>query len=628
MPLMSDSLRNLASSLTVAALIIAGLVLGRDVLIPLTLAALIAFVLSPVVRALTSWRFPRAAAVLATVTMVTAGLAGFSGLVSNELLGLTGELSTYKANVISKVRAVTGAATSGGTIAKATAAVESLGNDLQKEMSGQPSTPSPRATGVQTQQTEAPPAVVVAAPPPPALKNPVVEFLSAFGQPMAQIALTFLFAIFLLLQYQDLRDRIVRIVGTDHMSDTTSAMSEAGSRLSQLFMMQALLNGAFGLFVGVALWGIGVPNAALWGVLAAVMRFVPYIGSLIAAVPPVLLAAAVDPGWSMFFATLAVFVIGEPVMGHAVEPMLLGKKAGISPFAMVASASFWTLLWGPVGLILAAPLTMGLIVLGRYVDGLAFFSILLGDDPPLSSEQVFYHRLLSDDPVSAIETFETAIDDTTLSAAVDDLVLPALTLAAYDNRAGRLDRDQIGNVTKTMTALRDSLPRLPDDADVDAGSSANQRRVLVFAARGAIDEAAAAFAASAISSSANTLVPLASDASGLTALGGAHALAGNEGVDAIVIVSVGGAERTQLRFIAKRAQREFPGVATYILEHHRNDGIRHANSVADEEDVRTLRRLADVIAQVKSAPRLKPDSVKSNPALRHPDRQLVPSPAA
>jgi predicted PurR-regulated permease PerM len=611
MPLLSESIRNLAASMTIAALVIAGLVVGRDILIPLTVAMLVAFILTPVVRRIHAYGMARAPAVLLTVTLVSGLLVGISGVVSNELVNLTAEISTYKSNIIQKVRAVTGVQREGGALAKATAAVESLGNDLKKEINGG----SPNDLGqtrARTPDGQTPTVDRAPQPPPTSVVvtqssrekgNPFLDVLGTVSQPLAQAALTFLFAIFLMLQYQDLRDRIVRVFGADNMSDTTSAMTEAGSRLSGLFVMQAILNGAFGLFVGVALWLIGVPNSALWGLLAAIMRFVPYVGSILAAVPPIFLAAAVDPGWVTVSATLAVFLIGEPIMGHVVEPLILGKRAGISPFAMVASASFWTLIWGPIGLILAAPLTMGLIVLGRYIDGLHIFTVLLGDEPPLSQEQQFYNRLLSDDPVAALAALEKSANETSVGLAVETLALPALALAAYDHRLGRLDAPQIANVSRSVAALSDNISILETANKVDEAVASKPRHtILAIPVRGPVDVAAAALIARAIGVCDSTISASATDSSGLTALSSARNSAGADAVDAILIVTVGGADTSQLTFVAKRAERDFPESAVMILDIERPDsGHSHAHRQALEGLFPSLKRFTDVVGNVRTA---------------------------
>jgi predicted PurR-regulated permease PerM len=180
-------------------------------------------------------------------------------------------------------------------------------------------------------------------------------------------------------------------------------MDDAGKRLSRLFLMQLALNAAFGLIIGIGLWAIGVPSAPLWGLLAMVLRFVPYIGAIVAALFPLIVATAVDPGWSMMLMTATLFLVVEPLIGHVIEPMVYGHSSGLSPVAVVVSAAFWTWLWGPIGLILATPLTMCLVVLGRHVERLKFLEVLLGDRPALSPSESAYQRMLAGDPIAGVK---------------------------------------------------------------------------------------------------------------------------------------------------------------------------------------------------------------------------------
>ncbi len=310
--------------------------------------------------------------------------------------------------------------------------------------------------------------------------------LRILAEPAAQAALTFLFVLFLLMQYKDLRDRVVRVFGVDNMTETTAAMSDAGDRLTALFTGQALLNAAFGVVVTCVLLVLGVPNAPLWGVVAFVMRFVPFVGSYIAAVPPVLLAAAVDPGWTKAIGTLALFAVGEPIMGQVLEPLVLGRRAGLSPFAMVLSTSFWTLAWGPIGLVLAAPMTLVLVVLGKYIPDLEFLTVLLGDEPPLSQQQDLYHRFLSGDAYGAMSQIEEVVEGSSPQAVMDTVVFPALKLAARDRKRGRLDSESMEDLESTIEDVitRSSDAKMPDEADV-----------LFIPIRGRFDELAALFAA-------------------------------------------------------------------------------------------------------------------------------------
>ena len=565
MPLMSETFSKLASAMIVAALLIAGLVLGKDLLIPITLAAVLTFILSPVVRRMTSWRLNRGAAVALVMLGLLGTVVGFAGAVSTQLISLAAGIEGYRTNILDKVRVVTGSGQS--DLSRATAAVDSLANAIQREIAtpkqAETTTyPNPGQASTSAPNTSAAAGSTIIVTRSADESGGFVSYLKQAGGPAGQAALTFLLTLFLLAQYQDLRDRVVRVVGTDHMTDTTAAMSEAGERLSQLFLTQALLNAGFGLVVGLALWAIGLPNAVLWGLVAAVMRFIPYIGSILAAVPPILLAAAIDPGWTLFFATAAVFVIGEPLMGHIVEPLVLGKRAGISPFAMVASAGFWTLVWGPVGLILAAPLTMTLIVLGRYVKNLEFFSVLLGDEPALSPPHELYHRLLSDDAISAAHHVDSLLATSSLAEVTDELIFPALSLAAQDLRIGRLDKEQVTELSESSVELLELLSedrKVEKSELIDKHSAADfaDRRILILPVRGAIDVIAARYLSHILKLAGAAKNVTISASSGLTGLADARALSETERPHAVILVTVSSMDPHQMRFIVKRAIRDF-----------------------------------------------------------------------
>ena len=271
--------------------------------------------------------------------------------------------------------------------------------------------------------------------------------------------MVFIFVIFILFQRQDLRNRLVRLAGTQDLQRTTAALDDAGTRLSRLFLMQLALNAAFGLVIGVGLWLIGVPSAPLWGLLAMVLRFVPYVGALIAAIFPLLLAAAVDPGWTMVLWTALLFIVVEPLVGHVVEPMLFGHSAGLSPVAVVVAATFWTWLWGPIGLILATPLTICLVVLGRHVDRLKFLEVMLGDQPALTPPELIYQRMLAGDPVEASEQARLFLREKPLIAYYDEILLEGLKLAQADVERNRLDED-------SMRRIRDAVAEIVDDLDI------------------------------------------------------------------------------------------------------------------------------------------------------------------
>ena len=266
------------------------------------------------------------------------------------------------------------------------------------------------------------------------------RYLSPVLSPLATLGIVFIVAVFALLQREDLRDRLIRLVGSDDLHRTTVAIDDGGRRLSRYFLTQLSINTMFGIIIGVGLLVIGVPKPVLWGILSALLRFVPYVGSLISAVLPMALAAAVEPGWSMVLWTAALYVVVEGVTGQAVEPMVYGHSTGLSPFSVVVAAIFWSWLWGPIGLILSTPLTLCLVVMGRHVERLEFLDVMLGDRPALTPVESFYQRILAGDADEAQDHAELILKDRSLSTYYDEVALKGLQLAANDAQRGVLDR--------------------------------------------------------------------------------------------------------------------------------------------------------------------------------------------
>jgi hypothetical protein len=293
--------------------------------------------------------------------------------------------------------------------------------------------------------------------------------------PLSTTGIVFIVATFILLQQEDLRDRMIRLFGSDDLHRTTGAMDEAGRRLSRYFLTQLGLNAAFGLIICIGLAIIGVPNPVLWGILSALFRFVPYIGSVISGLVPLALAAAVDPGWSMVAWTAALFLVTEPVMGQLVEPMVYGHSTGLSPVSVVVSAIFWGWLWGPVGLILSMPLTLCLVVLGRHVKRLEFIDVLLGDRPALTPVESFYQRMLAGDPDEAQDYAEILLKDRALSSYYDEVALKGLQLAAIDAARGVLTAEQLARIHDAMDEL---IGELDDYDDVDPPPAAPRGEVV------------------------------------------------------------------------------------------------------------------------------------------------------
>ncbi len=539
MPLVSQSLNGLAAAIFVAGSILAALVVGKGLLMPVVLATLLAFILSPIVSWLASVRMPRSLAAIISVVLVIVSVALASFAFSSQLLSLTGNLDTYKENIVRKVRSVVSSNVSDGAIQKAAKSINSIEEGIKNEL-GVPKRGAVEGAAQASGSAD---------------NGTMADGILSLAGPMAQGGLTLLITLFLLLGWHDLRDRVVRVMGTDHMSATTAALSDAGDRLSRLFLTMAAINAGFGIAVAVLLWIIGVPNALMWGAFAFVMRFIPYVGSILATVPPTLLALAVDPGWGMAIATLMVFMIGEPLLGHALEPMVLGRSIGLSPLAMVISAAFWTFVWGPIGLIIAAPITMMLAVLGQYVPRLQFLSVLLGDAPVLKPEEKFYHRLLAEDGILAAEDAVLALPDAKVAELGDAIILPALRLAARDHRLGVLEPDRVEGIGAALMEVDDAL------RGADQGGSApkaSEPECLVVAARGPIDGFAAAFVAAAISGGTRANVVALKNTSGMLALSGARGQFGSHVPSTVVISTVGGMDARHIAILAARAAREFP----------------------------------------------------------------------
>jgi len=305
------------------------------------------------------------------------------------------------------------------------------------------------------------------------------SLISPLLHPLATTGIIVIFVIFILLQREDLRNRLIRLAGSHDLQRTTAALDDAASRLSRLFLIQLLLNGSFGIVIGIGLWVIGVPSAILWGILAAVLRFVPYIGAAIAAAFPLALAVAVDPTWSMLLWTIALFLVVEPVVGHVVEPMVYGHSTGLSPVAVVASATFWTALWGPIGLVLATPLTVCLVVLGRHVERLEFLDVMFGDRPALSPPEIFYQRMLAGDPTEASEKAEEFLKERSLSSYYDEVALKGLQLAQADAERGALDSERLIKIRDAVSEFANNIserddrppPKINPTTDVEATSA-------------------------------------------------------------------------------------------------------------------------------------------------------------
>jgi predicted PurR-regulated permease PerM len=326
----------------------------------------------------------------------------------------------------------------------------------------------------------------------------VRSILSPVVGPLETTVIVFVLTIFALLQREDIRDRFIRLAGSGDLHRTTLAIDDAGQRLSGYFLSQFVINATFGLVITLGLWLIGVPSPGVWGFLGGVLRFVPYLGALLAAAAPIALAAAIDPDWSMVAQVAGLFIIVEPLVAYVVEPLVYGHSTGLSPLAVIVAAVFWTWVWGPIGLILSTPITLCLVVMGRHVPALEFVDILLGDRPPLTPVETFYQRALSGNRDEALEAAETALAGRPLLDYYDTVVLNVLRRAADDVSRGAITREQARVMTDALLAIVDDLgeyKELPAGAAVASSPRDGTRVVACVAGRGPMDDAASAMLA-------------------------------------------------------------------------------------------------------------------------------------
>ncbi len=492
-------LREAAYAMVIAAVVVALVYFGRPLLVPLALSILMAFALAPVVEFLRRLRIGRIAGVILTVTMAVLLITGIAAFIGTQIAWLAVGLPQYQANIVHKIQSVEGSATNNGLVQGAIR----MFNNLSDQISHVPVPGKPEDLQAKTTAQNSNPAVpVVIQQPPPGPLEIMEKFAGPLLEPLANLTIIIIFVIFILLQKEDLRDRFIMLAGARDLQRTTLAIDDGAERLSRYLLLQTAVNTVFGILVGLGLWAAGVPNPALWGLIAGVFRFVPYIGVPIAALLPLALALAVDPGWTMMFVSLGVFIVLESITGQAVEPWLYGRNMGLSALAVVVAAGFWTFVWGPVGLLLSTPLTMCLVVLGRHVDQLRFLDVMLGDAPPMAPEESFYLRMLAGNPDEAAEQAEAYLQDHTLPVYFDEVAVRGLAQAQLDVNRGALTEEGRQRIAKTVEGFIDNLTlnETPEAREASVSHAVvpqdwQHKPVLCVAGRSILDHAAASLLA-------------------------------------------------------------------------------------------------------------------------------------
>lgn len=476
------------ASLAAMVVIVAVLHVGREIFLPLACAVLITFALAPAVIYLRRKRLPHLVSVLTVVTLAFAAIGIFVLIVVGQVGSLAQQLPSFQANIVTKLEALQADNDGNRLVARLTRMASTINSEISTTLSeGEAEGSQP----VQVELVERRNAFQI-------LADLVVPLVS----PAATAGLVVVVVIFMLLQREDLRDRFIRLVGSNDIHRTTQVLEEAGTRVAHYLLTQLLVNTIYAVPIGLGLWLIGVPNAALWGMLTLVLRFVPYIGSILAAAFPLFLAFAVSPDWSAVLWTAALFILVELITSNVIEPWLYGSRTGVSPLAIIVAAIFWTWIWGPLGLVLSTPMTVCLVVLGRHIPQFAVFDILFGDRPVLAPHSRLYQRLLVGDIAESSYRAIADLEDEYLADFHQQVTLPALLLAQSDHARAAMSQAQERTFSDSVFDFLDTIEptvaeELSESEEQDATPEGMGRSLICLGGRSALDDAAAAALAQA-----------------------------------------------------------------------------------------------------------------------------------
>lgn len=483
----------LLTGTVVAAIIVTALYWAQAVLIPVALAIFITFLLSPLVTLLQRWRLPRVVAVVLTVSMAALLLSGVGYIVVRQVNHLLAELPRHTDNIRAKVKSLR-ELTEGGALQNVEAVTKEINRELQLDK--QPGKAQHDPFSIEPVQP------VVVQPETPGWFGRLPQTLAVVVEPAASGALVIVLVLFMLLNREDLRNRLIRLVGHGHITTTTQAVDETAHRVSRYLLMQLIINGTYGLAMAIGFYLIGVEYALLWGLLAGVLRYIPYVGPWISAIMPMGLSLAQTPGWTQPLLVLGWILLLELISNSIMEPWLYGQSMGVSETALLVAAAFWTFLWGPIGLVLSGPLTVVLVVLGRHVPQLEFIEVLLGDEPALSDEAAYYQRLLAHDQDEASDIVQQYAETHSVEAAFDELLIPALCMAKRDRERGILTeeserflidatREFVDDLGETLTQSRAAQEQSADKSwESEYHDPSNRVRILAYPARDEMDQLA------------------------------------------------------------------------------------------------------------------------------------------
>ena len=540
---------------------------GQEIFVPLALSLLLTFTLAPIVSFLRRRSVPKIAAVMIAVASAFCAIALFSVIVASQVANLAQNIPAYQRNIVVKVQTLAQAGSGDGIMKHLSGIVERVGEEIQTRAEESQDATAAAATAP-TSREPMPVEIVTRSNPIQTLGNFILPLIS----PFATAGLVIVLVIFMLLEREDLRDRFIRLVGLNDLHRTTEALQDAGKRVGKYLLMQLVVNALYAFPITIGLWILGIPNAILWGLLTLVLRFVPYIGPVIGMILPLFLALAIAPGWSLVLWVGALFLTTELISNNVVEPWLYGSHTGLSPLAIIISAIFWSWLWGPLGLMLSTPLTVCLVVLGRYVPQFSFLDVLLGNDPVLEPHEKLYQRLLAGDPDEATANAEEYLEDEYLLDYYEKVGMPALLLGEGDRQRGVMSDAQVERFSGSVRSLVDNLSEIADeeeteeeapkdDEDDGTGESVavdlpdgTGHSLLCIGGRGEIDDAAATMLAQLL------------EIQGANALGVAHSttdmrmLKDSDTIDTVVFTFLNGNSKTHARSLVRRLKRLKPGL--------------------------------------------------------------------
>jgi len=476
---------------------VAALYFAREILIPFAFALTLTFLLTPAVALFQRLHAGRVLSVLATVVVSVAVAGGIGWIIATQLVDVANQLPLYRENIHAKIEAFHLPVT--GQLGQAAKSVQEVVEELTSPGA---SSRALASQGRKQNKLSGPPAAL--APTPVQVVQPSASGwtqLRGLGgpvlAPLGRAGMVLIFTIFMLLKREDLRNRLLRLAGLGQLNLMTQALDDASGRVSRYLLMQFLVNASFGTLFGLGLYLIGVPDPALWGVLAALLRIVPYVGTSVAAMLPIALSLAAFDGWMR--PLLVFFLVAglELIVANFVEPWLYGAHIGISSLALLVSAVFWAVLWGPAGLILSTPLTVCVVVLGRYVPQLAFLHILLGDERVLAAEAQIYQRLLAMDQPEAQTILAQVLQGKPLVELYDSVLIPALSMAEQDRHKGALDaaREEFLFLSINEMVVELSEYKRLDGAAIPNAAERLSHRILCIPAYDRADEITAAMLA-------------------------------------------------------------------------------------------------------------------------------------